>query len=468
MKPASTSLPAAVLAIARSVGEAGGRALVAGGWVRDRLLGVEASDVDIEVYGVPAARLRGLLERFGRVDAVGEAFTVFKVAGVDIALPRRESKVGRGHRGFEIAGDPDMSVEDACRRRDFTINAILFDPLSEEFLDPFGGRRDLERRVLRMVDEATFPDDSLRVLRAMQFAARFSLTMDGVTKRVCRSIPLDDLPGERILGEFEKLLLLARRPSAGLSLGLELGVIEALIPEMAALVGCPQEPDWHPEGDVWVHTLMVVDEARAVIDDLDRGRSLAMMLGAVCHDFGKPLTTAVVDGRIRSPGHEPEGIAPALAWLDRLNVHVVEGFDVRHQVVGLVAYHLAPGMWHKSGSPVGDGAFRRLAQKVDLELLARLARADCRGRSGDFDCSAMDWFLERARSLGVEHRPPQPILLGRHLLAMGLAPGPGIGEILKAVYERQLDGAVTDLESALAAARDVIARLKAARPEGHA
>jgi tRNA nucleotidyltransferase (CCA-adding enzyme) len=467
VKEPARPLPEPVLAIARSVGEAGGRALVAGGWVRDRLLGVEASDVDIEVYGVPAARLRDLLERFGRVDAVGEAFTVFKVAGVDVALPRRESKVGRGHRGFDIAGDPDMDVEDACRRRDFTINAILFDPLSGEFLDPFGGRRDLERRVLRLVDEATFPDDSLRVLRAIQFAARFSLTMDSATKRVCREIPLDDLPGERISGEFEKLLLLARRPSVGFALGLELGVIEALIPEMAALVGCVQEPDWHPEGDVWLHTLMVIDEARAVIEDLDRGRSLAMMLGAVCHDFGKPLTTAVVDGRIRSPGHEPEGIAPTIAWLDRLNVHVVDGFDVRHQVVGLVAYHLAPGMWHKTGSPVGDGAFRRLAQKVDLELLARLARADCRGRSGDFDCSAMDWFLTRARSLGVEHRPPQPILLGRHLLAMGLAPGPGIGGILKAVYERQLDGAVTDLESALAAARDVIAQQQTPRPEAH-
>jgi tRNA nucleotidyltransferase (CCA-adding enzyme) len=461
-------LPEPVLAIARSVGEAGGRALVAGGWVRDRLLGVEASDVDIEVYGVPAARLRGLLERFGRVDAVGEAFTVFKVAGVDVALPRRESKVGRGHRGFEVAGDPDMSVEDACRRRDFTINAILFDPLSGQFIDPFGGRRDLENRVLRLVDETTFPDDSLRVLRAIQFASRFSLTMDSATKQVCRGIPLDDLPSERIFGEFEKLLLLARRPSAGFALALELGVIEALIPEMAALVGCPQEPDWHPEGDVWMHTLMVVDEARALIDDLDRGRSLAMMLGAVCHDFGKPLTTAVVDGRIRSLGHEPEGIAPALAWLDRLNVHVVAGFDVRHQVVGLVAYHLAPGMWHKAGSPVGDGAFRRLAQKVDLELLARLARADCRGRSGDFDCSAMDWFLTRARSLGVEHRPPQPILLGRHLLAMGLLPGPGIGGILKAVYERQLDGAVIDLESALAAARELIAQREAPQPEEHA
>lgn len=458
------SVPERVLAIAHRVRAAGGRAMVAGGWVRDQLLGQPSSDVDLEVYGVPADRLRGLLEGIGRVDAVGESFTVYKVAGIDVALPRRESKAGRGHRGFEVLGDPQMSIEDACRRRDFTINAILLDPLSGEYFDPFGGRRDLETRTLRMVDAATFPDDSLRVLRALQFAARFSLTVDEATKQTCRAIPLDDLPGERILGEFEKLLLLARRPSAGFALGLELGTIDALIPEMAALAGCPQEPEWHPEGDVWVHTLMVIDKARAAIDDLDRGRRLTMMLGAVCHDFGKPLTTAVIDGRIKSPGHEPEGVPPALAWLDRLNVHTIDGFDVRHHVVGLVAYHLAPGMWHKSSSPVGDGAFRRLAQKVDLELLARFARADCQGRAGAFDCSAMDWFLERARALGVEHRPPAPILMGRHLLAMGLAPGPEIGRVLKAVYERQLDGAVADLAGALAQARDVIARAGSGLP----
>jgi tRNA nucleotidyltransferase (CCA-adding enzyme) len=440
------------------VRDAGGRALIAGGWVRDHLLGLPSNDVDLEVYGVPAASLRALLERVGRVDAVGESFTVYKVAGVDVALPRRESKVGRGHRGFEVHGDPDMSMKDACRRRDFTINAMLCDPLTGDVFDPFDGRRDLDAGLLRMVDENTFPDDSLRVLRALQLAARFGLTMDAATRRACRGIALDDLPSERIVGEFEKLLLVARRPSAGFALGLDLGVIHALIPEMASLVGCPQELEWHPEGDVWVHTLMVLDEARAVIDDLDRARGLTIMIGAVCHDFGKPLTTSVIDGRIRSPGHESEGIGPTLAWLDRLNLHTIDGFDLRHHVVGLVAYHLAPGMWHKSSSPVSDGAFRRLAQKVDLELLARFARADCRGRTGEFDCSAMDWFLERARALGVEHHPPAPLLMGRHLLAMGLDPGPGIGRILKAVYERQLDGVITDLDGALAAARDEIAR----------
>lgn len=449
-------LPEPALAIARAVAGAGGRALVVGGWVRDRLLGLDSADVDLEAYGLESAGLRRVLERFGRVDAVGEAFTVYKVAGIDVSLPRRESKVGRGHRAFEVHGDPHMRPEDAARRRDFTINAMMLDPLTGELLDPYAGRADLAARVLRLVDGATFADDSLRVLRALQFAARFDLEMDPATKAVCRGIALDDLPPERVFGEIEKLLLQARRPSIGFALGLELGVVSRLLPEMAALVGCEQEPEWHPEGDVWVHTLMVVDEARRAIDDLDRGRALAVMLGAVCHDFGKPATTAFIDGRIRSPNHEPEGVAPTLALLDRLNVHTIDGFDVRHHVVGLTAFHLAPGMWHKSSSPVGDGAFRRLAQKVDLELLARLARADCRGRTGAFDCSAMDWFLERARALGVEHRPPAPILMGRHLLAMGLTPGPEVGRITKAVYELQLDGTVTTLDEAQDAARRLL------------
>ena len=447
-----------MLRIVRAVRDAGGRALIVGGWVRDRILGLRSKDIDIEVYGIAAPALRGLLERFGRVDAVGEQFTVFKIGDIDVALPRRESKTGRGHRGFDVEGDPSMSVAEASRRRDFTINAISWDPLTGDYLDPCGGRDDLARRILRAVDPATFGDDSLRVLRALQFAARFDLALDLATRELCQSIALDDLPSERVFGEIEKLLLGARRPSVGFTLGLELGVIARLMPEMAALAGCRQEPEWHPEGDVWVHTLMVIDQARKAIDDLDRARGLTIMLGAVCHDFGKPTTTAFLDGRIRSPNHEPAGVPLALAFLDRLNVHSLDGFDARHHIVGLVAYHLAPGMWHKAATPVGDGAFRRLAQKVDLELLARLARADCQGRTGDFDCSAMDWFVERARALGVEHRPPDPLLKGRHVLAMGLEPGPPVGRVVKAVYERQLDGSVATLDDALAAAREVIAR----------
>ncbi|HXI29046.1 MAG TPA: hypothetical protein VNG89_11495, partial [Vicinamibacterales bacterium] len=414
-------------------------------------------NIDVEVFAVPADTLRGLLERFGRVEAVGESFQVYKVGDVDVSLPRRDSKAGRGHRGFVVTGDPGMSIEEAARRRDFTVNALSWDPLTGEYFDPFGGRADLDRRLLRMVDARTFADDSLRVLRAVQFAARFEFTLDQATAALCRTIPLDDLPCERVWGEIEKLLLQARRPSIGLALAMELGIVAALFPELQALAGCPQEPEWHPEGDVWVHTLQVVDEARTRIDDLPRPQQITVMLGAVAHDLGKPPTTAFIDGRIRSMNHEELGVAPATALLDRLNVHTIDGYDVRKQVLGITAQHLKPGAWYKVRDEVGDGAFRRLAQKVDLELLARVAKSDCEGRRpGVFDCTAMDWFLERARTLGVEHRPPPPILLGRHLLELGMTPGPRVGELLKIVYEQQLDNQVTTLEQAIESARRIM------------
>jgi tRNA nucleotidyltransferase (CCA-adding enzyme) len=443
--------------IAKRVQAEQGRVFIVGGWVRDRLLALPNKDVDLEVYGIPIDRLERLLESVGSVNTVGESFTVYKVEGVDVSVPRRESKIGRGHRAFHVTGDPFMSEAEAARRRDFTINAMLMDPLTEEIIDPYNGREDLlQHKILRAVDPDTFVEDSLRVLRGVQFAARFGLEMDAATKDLCRNIALDDLPAERIWGEIEKLLLLARRPSIGFALALDLGVIDQLFPELKALVGCPQEPEWHPEGDVWVHTLMVIDEARTRIDGLERPQQIAIMLGAVVHDVGKPPTTAFIDGRIRSIDHEQAGVAPATALLDRLNVHSIGGFDVRHQVLGMVAHHLKPHSFSKAREPVGDGAYRRLAQKVDLELLARLALSDCHGRTGGFDCSAIDAFLARARALGVEHAAPEPIVKGRHLIELGVRPGPRMGEILKHVYEQQLDGRVASLEEGLAAAREIV------------
>jgi tRNA nucleotidyltransferase (CCA-adding enzyme) len=442
--------------IAAAVRDAGGRAFFVGGWVRDRIMGRDSTNVDLEVFGLPVDRLQALLEARGRVESVGASFQVFKLGDLDVSLPRRDSKSGRGHKGFAVTGDPSMSIEEAARRRDFRVNAILWDPLTDQYEDPFDGRGDIERRVLRVVDPSTFTDDSLRALRAIQFAARFGFAVDEEARALCRSMPLDDLPAERVWGEIEKLLL-SPKPSVGFALALELGIVEKLFPELKALDGCPQEPEWHPEGDVWVHTLQVVDQARLRIDDLPHAQQLAVMLGALCHDLGKPRVTRFFDGRIRSHEHEAQGVEPAMALLDRLNVHSIDGYDVRGQVAGFTSQHLQPGAWYKRKDEVGDGAFRRLAAKVDLELLARLAKADCLGREpGAFDCTAMDWFLERARQLGVEHKPPRPILLGRHLLELGLKPGPRVGEILRAVYELQMDGSVTTLDEGIAAAKGML------------
>lgn len=448
--------PPLAVDIANAARAHGGRALIVGGWVRDRLLGRDAKDLDLEVFGIAADALKRMLDAFGPVNTVGESFTVYKVGDLDVSLPRRESKAGRGHKGFIVTGDPRLSFKEAARRRDFTINAMSMDPLTEELIDPWNGALDLEQGILRAVDHTTFAEDSLRVLRALQFAARFDLTVDDGTKALCRTLPLDDLPAERIWGEVEKLLLRAERPSIGLALAMELGVVDKLWPELRALLGCEQEFEWHPEGDVWVHTLMVADEARKRIDDLDHPRAVVMMLSALCHDMGKPATTRFEDGRIRSKGHEEAGVAPATAFLDRLNIHTIGNCDVRRSVLGIVAHHLKPTMLFKSPTPVGDGAFRRLAQKVEPELLARFAQADCHGRTGTFDCKAMDWFLERARALGVEHQPPPPLLLGRHVLELGVPAGPGVGVLLKAVYEKQLDGEVVTLGDAIAALKRLL------------
>lgn len=462
----------AVIKLCQSIREAGGRALLVGGWVRDHLRGApEEVDYDIEVFGLEAADLRRLLAHHGRVNAVGEAFTVYKLRlatpgesvpsiVVDVSLPRRESKTGRGHRGFEVVGDPHMSVEEAARRRDFTINAILYDPLAGEYLDPHGGRRDLELGLIRAVDPRTFVDDSLRVLRAMQFAARFEFQIAPETVELCRRIALDDLPAERIWGEVEKWLLGARRPSIGLFAARDLGIIEKLWPEIAALIDCPQEREWHPEGDVFIHTAMVIDEARRLIDDLPRPKKITVMLAALCHDFGKPAVTRLIDGRIRSLEHEQAGIAPTEAFLDRLKIQTLDGYDVRAQVIALVSHHLRPGGYyraHLKGEAVTDGALRRLAQRLEPDLLYRVARADSLGRAGDFGAEGEEWFRARVRELKIEERAPAPLLLGRHVLELGLKPGPVVGRVVRAVYEQQLDGRVATLEEAISAARGIIA-----------
>jgi tRNA nucleotidyltransferase (CCA-adding enzyme) len=460
----SFRVPEKVLALARVVRDEGGRALMVGGCVRDSLMGIRPKDWDVEVYGVEPATLRKLLESFGRINVVGESFTVYKIGNhLDVSIPRRERKSGRGHRGFIIEGDPAMSLEEAARRRDFTINAILEDPLTDEVIDPFKGRDDIENKILRAVSRETFVEDSLRVLRAAQFAARFEFDIEPETIELCRAIDLTDLPRERVWGEMEKLLLHARRPSTGLKWLYSLGIVDQLFPELKALVGVPQEYDWHPEGDVDVHTMLTLDRARELIDDLPYMKRVTVMLAALCHDFGKPATTEFIEGRWRSRGHEEAGIEPTLTFLERLNIRTLDGYDVRSQVVALVRDHLKPGEFYRTRDQIGDGAFRRLARRCELDLLYRVARADSLGRNAEWvppekwhDALAQEWFIARARELEVQERAPAPILMGRHLLDMGLKPSPLMGHVTRAVYEMQLDGRINTLDEAREAARQLI------------
>ena len=438
--------------VARAVRDAGGRALVVGGWVRDHLLGTGSKDVDIEVSGLDVERLESVLADFGNVHAVGRAFGVFRVGGIDVdfSLPRRDSKRGPGHRGFDVTPDPSLDFAQAARRRDLTVNSIGIDPLTGEVLDPHGGRRDLERRVLRATDPERFPEDPLRGLRVAQLAARLEMAPDEELVALCRALDLGELSGERVFDELAKLLLRAARPSIGFRFLEDTGQLR-FFPELDALRGVPQDPEWHPEGDVWVHTLMVLDVAaslRGGVGDED----FALMLGALCHDLGKPATTERVDGRIRSYRHDVAGVAPTRALLGRMRA---PGALV-DRVAALVEHHLAPALFVKNAATAKG--YRRLARKLEragvgIELLVRVARADHLGRttadarSGRFD--AGDAFLAAARAHSVEHAAPRDAVLGRHLVARGMEPGPGFGPILERCREIQDETGWTDPERIL-------------------
>ena len=425
--------------------EAGGRAWLVGGCVRSALLKEAVTDFDIEVFGLDPERLERVLTGLGRVSRVGKAFGIFKLSGwpVDVGLPRRERKAGTGHCGFEIDVDPHLTLEEAAARRDFTCNALYLDILSGEIADPLGGMRDLEERLLRHCSPR-FHEDPLRVLRAMQFAARLPADIAAETVVLCRELTPEGLSRERFFGEWEKLLLSGKEPSRGLRGLQECGWLR-FFPELKAMEGCPQDPQWHPEGDVWMHTLHCMDAfARARTGD--REDDLIVGLAVLCHDMGKPATTLHEGGRIKSPGHEAAGVEPARSFMERLNVpqRFVDA------VLPLVRCHMRPGALHHAGSSAA--AVRRLARDCGrLDLLMRVFQADSSGRPPLPDESAPTrvWLAEMARQLDVERNKPRPLLRGADLLERGWKAGPALGAFLHNAYEAQLDGSFTDRAEAL-------------------
>lgn len=426
-------------AIARAVADAGGRAYLVGGTVRDHLLGIESKDADVEIHALPPERVEEVLGGFGTVLTVGRAFGVYRVKGIDadFSLPRQDSKRGPGHRGFEIRVDPDLDLAEASRRRDLTINSMARDLLSGELIDPHGGQQDLRSGVLRATDPGRFAEDPLRGLRVAQFSARLEMEPDAELRALCAGLDLSELPAERLLEEFRKLLLKGSRPSRGLEFLRQTDLLR-FFPELAALVGVPQDPVWHPEGDVWVHTLMVLDAAAALRcgDDSDE----ALMFAALCHDLGKPRTTERIDGRWRSLGHTEQGAIVAEQFLLRLRA----SNELVERVAALVRAHLVPTLFINEGA--GVKAYRRLSRVlsragVNMALLERLARADFLGRTtpealaGGYPQG--DRFLEKAESLRVHEEAPADIVHGRHLIDRGYRPGPMFGPLLEQCREVQ-------------------------------
>ncbi len=437
--------------VARAVAAAGGRAVLVGGFVRDRLLGIDSKDYDVEIYGLAPDTVSDLLADFGELMEIGRAFGVLRVKGIDadFSLPRRDSKSGSGHRGFDIVFDPNLDFAEASRRRDLTVNSIALDPLSGEILDPHGGRNDLELGVLRATDPAHFAEDPLRGLRTAQFAARLEMTPDDALTRLCSQLDLAELPAERIYEELRKLLIKARRPSIGFEF-LRRARLLRFFPELEGLQDVPQDPVWHPEGDVWTHTMMVIDEAAALRSGAPG--DLALMYGALCHDFGKPAATIEDAGCIRSPKHEAIGASMAREFLERLRA---PGTLCR-QVEALVRYHLAPSLYVAQGTTARG--YRRLARNldragVDIELLIRVARADHWGRTTEEARKrifpAADAFLAEADKASVRHAAPRDVVQGRHLQARGFEPGPQFGDILDRCRDVQDATGWTDADKIL-------------------
>ena len=444
----------AVMSLAEAVRRAGGRALLVGGCVRDALLGRRPGDFDVECYGLGGEELlRVLAERF-ELDLVGDSFGVVKLKhlDIDVALPRRETKLGLGHRAFAMECDGSLSVEEASARRDFTVNAIYADPLDGTVLDPWNGSDDLRRRILRHVSEH-FREDPLRVLRGMQFAARFCLVPASETVAICRGMESEGLPCERLFGEWEKLLVKGELISAGLGFLRSTGWVR-YYPELERLIGCRQDKEWHPEGDVWNHTLISLDAFAARRGEETARENLIVGLAVLCHDFGKPDTTSFdpVRRRIRSLGHDEAGVRPTVSFLRRLTNEE----RILKEVPPLVRLHMRPYALWRNGC--GDAAIRRLAAEVGrIDRLVRVEVADNGVRDGELP-EFCRWLLERADRLRILDSAPEPILKGRHLIAEGMKPGPEFGKILEKAYDAQLEGDFSDLEGALSFLRSLVGR----------
>lgn len=433
-----------------------GRPFITGGAVRDWLLGKESKDLDVEVFGCSWDSLISVLRQFGKVDLVGKSFGVAKlqVAGheMDFSLPRSERKTANGHRGFSVTPDPDMDPAKAASRRDFTLNAISYDWQAKNVFDPLHGEKDLSHKILRHCSDAFF-EDPLRVLRGFQFSSRFVLEPAEETIEMCRRIrdQFSEISVERVWMEWEKWATKSLRPSQGLKFLKATGWLEHF-PLIAAMDGCPQDPEWHPEGNVLEHTAHCLDAMaqNPLYLQSSRLERLTLMFAALVHDIGKPATTikAFKKGAERwvSPGHDRTGMDLAEKFL----LSIAAPRAIIPHVQALVGSHMAAIHIRKRPSLP---QVRRLARKVQpafLEQLFAVIRADLAGRPPipPRPSQGLLWLEEASREEALNASAPQPVVLGRHLIDRGLQPGKHFKPILDQLFDLQLDGAFSNLEEA--------------------
>lgn len=422
--------------IALRVRAEGGTAYFVGGYVRDLLLGRENKDIDIEVHGISPQVLTGILSSLGEMTTFGESFGIFGLrrCRLDIAMPRSERAVGAGHRDFLCTLDPFIGTYQAAIRRDFTVNALMQDILTGEIVDHFGGRADLDAHILRHMDDRRFAEDPLRVLRGAQFAARFDFRLAPETVEVCRRMDLSALPPERIFGELEKALMKAERPSVFFRELRRMDQLDFWFSELKKLIAVPQPPQYHPEGDVWAHTLLVLDQAAALRERASD--PLGLMLAALCHDLGKPDTTGIeADGRLHAFGHDAAGVAVAETFLSRISGEKKRKAYVKN----MVELHMLPNMLAAQGA--GEKSFCRMFDRaVSPEDLLLLAKADALG-----SCVPPETYAATEAAL-LEHlavfraRTAVPYVTGADLISAGFRPGTSFHEALHYAHRLQLAG----------------------------
>lgn len=445
----------------------GGTPMFVGGIVRDLVTGRDNKDIDVEVYGLGEDEITDTLSDFGKVDTVGSSFGVIKLTtdenDYDFSLPRRENKAGKGHRGFIVEPDPTMSPREAASRRDYTINSLAM-TANGEILDYHGGLDDLKNGILRHTS-SQFVEDPLRVLRGFQFAGRFNMQMHQKTADLCRSLRSEyrELPKERVWGEWEKWATKSKVPSAGIKVLEDTGWLE-LYPELFSLHGVPQDPEYHPEGDVLTHTKFVVDMASEIADRdklNDRDRTV-LIFAALCHDLGKPETTVFKDGRWRAPAHAQEGEVPTISFLKSIGAPQ----SIIDEVVPLVVEHMA----HVSADEVSDRMVRRLANRIapsNILMLSRVIEADHSGRPPlrkELPVNARR-IVEASKRMRMAASKPEPIIGGRELLELARdnlippmfsKPGTHFGVFLEYMFNKQLDGAFSGHDDGMEYARSVL------------
>jgi len=446
------TLPSSILKLSQILMEIGARPIVVGGYVRDHFLDHESKDIDIEVYGISSLDgLKSSVETFAPVHEVGKNFGVLKIRldenDLDISLPRTEIKTAKGHKGFHVQTNGYLDFNTASKRRDFTMNAIGYDIKTDFFIDPHGGKEDIKAGIIRHVDDDSFIEDPLRVLRAVQFAARFNFKLHANTLKLCQIMIKDDmlseLPKDRIFEEYKKLLLKAPRPSVGFEL---LDKMNALFPELKALQGVVQDETKHPEGDVWTHTMMSLD-AMAELKTGSKKKDMILMLASLCHDLGKASSTKIIDNKVSAEEHN-NFLEPTISLLERLT----DQKSLVDAIVPLVQEHSMPSRLYKQNAQ--DSEIRRLSTRVNIEDLVTLARADNFGRTTqeaiNKEYPAGEWLLKKAKELNILNKGPEQILQGRHLIASGLKAGKTFKHILQQAYEAKLEGKFFTEEEAIA------------------